>query len=222
MDEAASIVYYMFTLSKRVPDVIRSWNEGRDRRNEPLPFEEKEELDERVANGSIVIILESPHKDEYDYDRNFKPLYPAMSEKMNGTGKGIDDNLDGVLNDIGVSRNADSPVIICNPVQYQTSLDYLLDDGDGGGIDNEIRNSVWRLLFGFREIKEDFRLRIHDYDPQIILNACTSDLSHDVSAFLNEHFPRKRVVRLYHPSAGGWSPAKRTRLLDPPFRTDSG
>ena len=106
-------------------------------------------------DGSIVLLLESPHKEEYQHNHINCPKAPAMGK----TGIRIDRCLGEVLSKIRteyIAAASDGPelietgrhVILSNPIQFQTSLDAI----HGQGILPRLRNSVWRTLWEEEEV----------------------------------------------------------------------
>jgi hypothetical protein len=71
---------------------------------------------------AIVIVLESPHKDEYLYDmKKIKPIAPAQGV----TGEKIDSYLIDIINAYKNLMKINQPeyrVLLVNPIPYQTSL----------------------------------------------------------------------------------------------------
>ncbi|WII93298.1 hypothetical protein QEO94_00080 [Kingella negevensis] len=63
----------------------------------------------------IIVILESPHKDEYKDDRN-KPT-PAKGK----TGKNIRKYLADIISKLDSDKSKNYPIFLINPIQYQCS-----------------------------------------------------------------------------------------------------
>lgn len=124
---------------------------------------------------TIVIIIESPHKAEYDNSGTLPlPLAPANGK----TGKGIDNCLSIILNDLRCRNKISLPpynysIIICNPVQYQTSLYHLTDDPSA----KDLKNKIWTELFIHQSLNTDFIARLKSYNPSLIINACTGGMN---------------------------------------------
>ncbi len=159
----------------------------------------------------ILLILESPHKDEYD--SNFDPITPANGK----TGEGIRDSIEKVLNDINVELIKLNKglidkyyLIISNPVPYQTSLNYFI----GGELNSDLRNKVWRKIWDKKGkdkyfIKKKFEDKIIKYKPDLIINACTGgvdqySLQSRITDWIKGHTNTKisniQLVKTYHPS----------------------
>ena len=112
------------------------------------------------VNDRIVIILESPHKDEYSK----QIIAPAMGT----TGENINKYLLDILNKKIGNPQGDKKeydVILMNAIQYQTSL----------GIDTEyFRDRVWLTLWNKGVARDEFIRKLEDYKPDIIFNFCTN------------------------------------------------
>lgn len=112
------------------------------------------------VNDRIVIILESPHKDEYSK----QITAPAMGT----TGENINKYLLDILNKkIGNPQidKKEYDVILMNAIQYQTSL----------GIDTEyFRDRVWLTLWNKGDLRKEFIKRLEGYNADIVFNFCTN------------------------------------------------
>ena len=137
-------------------------------------FSECTRQQELQENGSIVLLLESPHKDEYKNGDIARPKKPACGS----TGDNIDRCLGTVLSEISIEADHIVPgrhVIISNPIQFQTSL-YAIHEQRLAGTWKTLRNNVWWTLWNESEgqIKQCFQERLVDtYNPSLIINACT-------------------------------------------------
>lgn len=115
---------------------------------------------ESKENDRIVIILESPHKDEYSNEI----VAPAMGK----TGQNIEKYLLKILNK-KIKKPKENgkkyDVILMNAIQYQTSF----------GIDTEyFRDRVWLTLWNKEGGREEFIEKLKGYKPDIIFNFCTN------------------------------------------------
>lgn len=167
---------------------------------------------------NILVILESPHDEEYD--NNFNPLQPANSSK--GTGSNFFNNftkhiLPILCNSLKIKLYQKKVYRICfvEPVPYQSSLHFIhkqdLNSNKNKSF-NKLRNEVWKSLFVF--CKDDFIKRIESYEPFIIINACTGEkntdsLRKEVKEAIDEivkNNPKSKIARAYkfrtnHPCA---------------------
>lgn len=154
--------------------------------------------------GSIVLLLESPHKDEYQHNHINCPKAPAMGQ----TGIRIERCLGTVLSKTRtdyIRVAPDNPelieigrhVVLSNPIQFQTSLDTIHDQGIVQGL----RNSVWRTLWEEEHIKQCFRERINTYRPRLIVNACTRALKSTVKRFVRETLLNVPLYNAPHPAS---------------------
>lgn len=171
------------------------------------------------AKGNVcLLIIESPHKDEYD--ENFNPIAPAQGK----TGKNIENYFCEIINSLDESikrvfckkiKKKDNQnkqesyevmqLIICNPVQFQASL-YELHQSENSWDYSNFKDSIWRKLYNNDIGKErSFINRVNKtYKPKIIINACTYNVGKVVDAKIKkmqEHFYLKASS---HPSVWGF------------------
>lgn len=206
----------MFDNSHRVPDVDRYHVEGEPRQltcHTSSDITGSEYTDRRPRPPStsvenIVVLLESPHKDEYSKSGTLCPIAPAQGE----TGKNISHYLERYLNNPPShceyirSNSVGSHVIICNPVQFQISLHAARLK-----LTPAYEARVWEKLWNITEVKDCFLRRLLYYCPHIIINACTKKgrgvdgLKGIVRRFLEEKsncFPRPcHVYETAHPAS---------------------
>jgi|LGVE01.1.fsa_nt_gb hypothetical protein len=123
---------------------------------------------------TIVLILESPHVEEYKSKFNYKPA-PALGS----TGLSLKQHFIKILDDFMTTdmtiEDGEYHIILANAIQYQCSL------GQKPGI---FRDEVWLKLWVTQKYKQLFMDRIKDYDPDIIINCCT-----DGNHTLSNNFP---------------------------------
>ena len=172
-----TLVRGVFRGAQRVLDVDRY----RVQRDDQLRLENHPEAADDFANETpqqvypcnqtLVVLLESPHKDEFD--GNFVPRGPAMG----ATGRNIRDGLIGALERSPGVRHRVVPetrVIIANPVQFQTSLFVIHRNRSVPACRRtELRDAVWNAIWSVPEVQENFIARIRGYRPHTILNLCT-------------------------------------------------
>ena len=150
----------------------------------------QQELQER---GSIVLLLESPHKSEYENRNIARPKKPACGS----TGKKIDRCLATVLLHIQeIEAGLIEPschVVISNPIQFQTSLHAIHNNPIENVRKNgehynwkTLRDNIWRTLWDGGYIKQCFQARLRCYNPKVIINACTADQKDLVNDFVQE------------------------------------
>lgn len=108
---------------------------------------------------NIIIILESPHKDEYK--TAFQ--HPALGTTGNNLGKYFDGLLDCL--DSVIPQGKICHVYLMNAVQYQCSL----------GFEPKVfRNVIFEDIWNNHNGKNDFLERLDRHYPNIILNLCTN------------------------------------------------
>ena len=143
---------------------------------------------------SIVIILESPHKDEYDV--NDMPIAPAQGD----TGDQIEDKICEILNLAlfdGVLSNEEYRIILINPIPFQTSL-FMLHKQSISGVYKTLRDKVWSALWSNCEIyKTEFVKLIQELNPIMLINCCTAGVKGNIAL---DEFPYSKF-EIDHPSS---------------------
>ena len=203
----------------RVPDVSR-FHIGVYGRPYPHSDVPESQLHLQPQLRSIVLLVESPHKDEYQFANINYPIAAANGQ----TGRNINKYLSEVL--LAIQRkltNAglneaeyikrDGHVIISNPIQFQTSLN-AIHEKSLRGERKKLRDNVWKALWNegeggeavARYIQLCFRARLNTYRPSLIINACTGDLTDDdslmahVETFVQDEFQHVLRIDIDHPS----------------------
>ena len=216
-DDNDVTVKYFFGTNNRVPDVSRYRidNTGRLVRHFDIP---ESRLQTRPQEGCIVLLLESPNVDEYQFGDIDFPIAPANG----AAGKGIEKCLHNVLSHIktelsrrGCHRTviAGHHVVISNPIQFQTSLRSIHGKTTWGDSHFEtLRSSVWRTLWneGVEDerlgyIRLCFRSRLNTYSPSLVINACTVGVKRLVTCFVRTELPNVPLYEIYHPSGPSWN-----------------
>ena len=159
-----------------------------------------------VGNGSIVFILESPHHYEYDYsldDEAFpKPIAPAQ----NTTGNAILHFYETASKQLGKAFFDEHPLIIMNPVPWQTSLHFFHREAlKSNHWTGQLRNAVWKKIWKSAEVKRWFIYRLNKYRPNEIINCCTGgENKNGLRTLVGEEIPKHYSVNFgYHPSVWG-------------------
>ncbi len=192
-----------FTEKKKVPDAWRYVikKEKKDFTLNPPPkdyerlteenkFGDVKTIEIPADTANIVLVLESPHKEEYN--KKFDPLGPAQG----ATGQHMErylgkDILPEIEKIMKTSLEGEYNLVICNPLQYQTSLYQLHKKPLTYKAAKKLRDTVWKSLFEQEDLKEDFKKRLLLLKPEIIINGCTSSLSPAVQVFLENDFSEK-------------------------------
>ena len=119
----------------------------------------------------LLIVLESPHTDEYE-GSVANPIGPARGQ----SGTNLEDQLGALLGascDVMGTVPCGTRVVVANPVQFQASLHAV----HGGSLwcygFGKLRDAVWESIWSVEEIRDDFRERIDCFAPTWIINACT-------------------------------------------------
>lgn len=127
-----------------------------------------------------ALIVESPHKDEFD--DNFNPIAP-----LNGaSGKRFCGHIIKHLNAWLPPQNHIGTYLVIkifNPIQYQASLYHFINglipydlpnvSAKYTRIDRKMCNEVWKFLYCTCSLKQDFISRLSAYNPDYIINCCT-------------------------------------------------
>lgn len=142
------------------------------------------DIDLARPGPKIVLILESPHRDEYD--DNFMPLRPARGKTGSGIHCFLASHVLPLLLHFGLELDNDQKyeVYLVNPVPYQASLQYLQRSGGSVKQREALKSAVWWKLWD--RCKSDFERRLHDYRPQIVLNGCTSEFKDAVGGIVRK------------------------------------
>lgn len=148
-------------------------------------------------NGKrIVLLLESPHRSEYEInDNRIMPIGPAQGKKKAEAGGGIDEYLNKVFDNMRII-DGKYYIIISNPIQFQTSLGSLHKKG----LNKDLRNLIWSNLWNNKEVRQDFIKRLNEYCPNYILNACTLQLTDRVNEELIQNKYKVITYIAYHPA----------------------
>jgi len=158
---------------------------------------------------TILILLESPHEKEYEYDYKNKTIIP-IAPAQGSTGVKLFDNLDivfNIINSLIESKNQlekkEYRVIIYNPIPYQTSLHFLHRQAiNSSSIYKILRDKVWLGLWDNDVyFKKEFKKFIKKYNPELVINSCTSKLKSEVNKELNKILSIPHIFSTNHPSA---------------------
>lgn len=138
----------------------------------------------RALKYKVALVVESPHKDEFDVA--FNPIAP-----LNGTsGENYNRHITKYMGkwfvnnpNVKIQDGECFEVYVMNPVQYQASLYHFLNDmisrNKSGNttqytsIDDNLRDKVWEFLFDACGLKTTFIDRLKKYGPDYIINCCT-------------------------------------------------
>lgn len=168
---------------------------------------------EKPPRNSIVLLLESPHVEEYCYCKCTNEITP-VGPAQGATGRAIKKLQQSLL-----ALSIKLPFLVCNPVPWQSSLaffhNFALDSKEG----KSIRDSVWNCLW--KSEQEDFPKRLRSYYPAVVINACTggkklNGLRSTLGAALTEWEPR--LVTSCHPSCPSFSSEENLRSLSEAIR----
>lgn len=159
---------------------------------------------------SIVIVLESPHKEEYAENDSLDIPTPAIGK----TGTNLQNNTANLITEVSNHnkniKNGSYRIILMNSIQYQCSLGYSTENN---------RDIVFKNLWDLPNIKEDFKRRLKSYKPKFIFNLCTKGkakpkLNCLVQELVEEMYKKSKDVELYvgnHPSSWYFDARKKVR-----------
>lgn len=118
-----------------------------------------------ITAGRIVLVLESPHINEY---KNAKKISPIQGQ----TGK----NVEAMLLDVVGERYSEYHLYVVNAIRYQCSQGLKLHVGMNG----DIKDYVFGNLLTKKSFQNDFadRLKmVFRADRDIVINACTDSIA---------------------------------------------
>lgn len=205
-NEAWEINDSFFKKSTIVPDVFRyilkynhDWSFLYPNNSNAIEFSidnDKNEIDSK-NHKNIILVLESPHKDEYEITENeLTPRSPASGDSGKSINKLFTSHVLPMLISLGLELNKKDEYHFCivNPVPFQTSLVHIHQKG----LIAPIRDKIWKTMYP--ELKTDFETRLKKYKPHIILNGCTSNLK----PLLNDELSKIddcKIFNVTHPAS---------------------
>lgn len=165
--------------------------------------------DRNSSFKTIVIILESPHLDEYK-DHSF--INPALGT----TGENLQKYFGKLIKKLAkfepYLNSGQYRIILMESIQYQCSLGIQ-------PLNIEIRDLVFSEIWNLKKTKDDFRERLSSYHPDIILNLCTKGKTKkELRKLVQESIDslcKNKKVKLYrggHPS--GWYSPKNRYIIE--------
>ncbi len=161
------------------------------------------QIKRRKQIPTIVIVLESPHKDEFEKNTpmpamgqtgdNIIKYFPSVLMQYMYQERGK--NNSALLRAKGDIENGKYRIALVNVIQYQCSL---------GRKPKEFRNDVFCKMWNFPKVKKDFIHRLKILNPIIIINCCTkfcNIIKDDIQQEINKNFPNSLLLEGYHPSS---------------------
>ena len=121
----------------------------------------------------IVIILESPHKDEFDTITSMA-LGPAMGK----TGDNLKAHFDFAIQNSSIYQfllGASHDIVLVNAIQYQCSLGNSLGKKKPTNI--SLRNTNFKLCFNTNDLQK----RLNALKPFATINLCTKQFQQNVA-----------------------------------------
>ncbi len=156
-------------------------------------------------DNSITLILESPHKAEFTYfDNDLRPVSPAQGSTGKNIEKKLKNLLEEILNNLHLCalKSGSYKLVIINPISFQTSLHFFHRKSLSKYHYKKLRDRIWQQTWE-KDItyKKSFNDNLKRINSNLIINACTSNLSPLVQDFLEKNFNNKIIIKTYHPSA---------------------
>lgn len=151
-----------------------------DRKNKGYDIPPKSE------NKRLIIILESPHTDEFEDEF----IAPALGRTGNSLDKYFLEILHKYFSHNLPPKEGNYEVILMNAVQYQCSA----------GLPTKLYRDFFWLKFWFKgKKKSDFVSRLKKYKPDIVINLCTKGCHdcdpnlHDNPKVINRKYLQNRI-----------------------------
>lgn len=169
-------------------------------------FNDRPALD-AIGTRVIAIILESPHVSEYT--STMTPKAPAQGTRPSEAGGAIDTYIEKVLTRMHIPCGTYS-LLIVNPIPYMCSLGKFFKQK----LDTKVRDHVWKEIWKISEIRDDFCNALATYQPEIIINCCTSKLKPLVDAEIKKMQMFARLYSTFHPAVT-WDVHKGNQPIEP-------
>lgn len=162
----------------------------------------------------LAIVLESPHKEEFDY-KNKRAIGPAIGTSGNNLKKYLPQVVFNYLPDRTVDNkiyyapedqipNGKYKVLLINAIQYQCSL---------GEDTKQYRDKIFSVMWKQLSVRNDFCDRLKSHKPCVVINACTStgdkDRKSNVQNAINEC---QSKLNLQSPHPSSWYDASNRRI----------
>lgn len=149
---------------------------------------------------SIVIVLESPHKDEFD--SNLNPKGPAQGATGNNLASKLKELIENIHSENPIP-DGEYKIVLVNPIPCQTSLNYIHEKALKGSW-KTLRDKVWITLWDNNfNYKINFISTINSINPFIIINSCSSKIKDNrLDQFLIDNFSKNlNLYKTHHPSS---------------------
>ena len=145
----------------------------------------------KYLEKNILIILESPHRFEFDINGN--PVGLAMGK----TGENLFSLFTHALKKSNMLiENGSYNVILTNAIQYQTSCGL-------NPIDRKIRDSNFLDIYNNYGGEEDFRKRIYTIKPKYSFNLCTGGRNPEgLRAIVSKSLDKFKLIKHKHYTEG--------------------
>lgn len=187
-----------FVLPKLIcfDQIICEYEHGKDSLNNITSFLAKNRIKKKrddlykfnTNDNNIVIILESPHVDEFRHIIGCKDGFRIGMPCMGKTGENLKEYFIDVLNnkenadefkkELQNDKNKKFNIIVMNAIQFQCSLGFKL--GKEEDKFTKKKDELCKKIIESDEIKENICRRLVKYNPRYILNCSTGAIRKDI------------------------------------------
>lgn len=151
--------------------------------------------------GAVVIVLESPHKDEFKGQVG-AAIGPLRNDAVR---KQVCCHLPRLLRDLATKLRSPllgKKIVLMNAIQYQASLQSIMRDFEGK-LRSGVRTAVWKQIYKSGG-EADFLERLNSYQPHAVILATTQVVRKNVRTTLErQHHAWPWAEIDYHPSVWG-------------------
>ena len=184
-----------FYIQDAVQDEIRGYLICQNGKWSFIGVDQYRTLTHKKQCKNMVLLLESPHKDEFD--SNYVPLRPANGR----TGTNINKKLSSRPFTTNLDVNFDYQVLIMNPIQLQCSCYHQFRQNGAAG-SSRTTNKVFRCLFNSNKgnLRENFIQRLKQYQADYVLNCSTCGTKSVVETAIKKALGCNSNYKDTHPS----------------------
>lgn len=160
-------------------------------------------IDFNYKHKTIMIILESPHIDEYEpKTEKLTPIGAAQGQ----TGKKIEKNINQLIHSLKnlnvIEEQHLYRVILINAVNYQTSLHFIHQKPMNNHY-RELRDKIWlKMWTEIPQVKNDLVKQIHSLKKDsIVINACPKSLKPFINQEIIQSTTKYFLFESNHPTS---------------------
>jgi|GEM_PF-5602036 len=187
----------MFRYDKAVPDETLCLIKKEYRCVKVRKIQKKIDYNNDVCPNckTIVVLLESPHKSEYD-----KNLVPKRPLNSNNAREKLMNVIGNYISEKDYFKNGIYRIAIVNPIQFQTSMYEIFKKPLHESPGNIIRDTVWDTLWKQDSIKDWFLERMSILKPEMIVISTTLQFKLIVANYLCNKGSCVPILYTNHPS----------------------